>query len=164
MPTTSLTPAPSPTASPAPSPAPSAPTTTNTNTGGFAGTVTGGGSKTAVNVSTAAQMQAAIDAYSGSGGLVLTYTGTFNFSTIPDPCTQWQKAAGDIVEIKNKNDITIQGANGSAANFGLAIKAASSNIIIRNMTIGLLPGSIDAFSSSTPQPATDSTPAAFRKV
>ncbi|ALV06992.1 pectate lyase [Roseateles depolymerans] len=89
-------------------------------------------------------MQAAIDAYSGSGGLVLTYTGTFDFSTIPDPCTQWKKAAGDIVEIKNKNDITIQGANGSAANFGLAIKAASSNIIIRNMTIGLLPGSIDA--------------------
>ncbi|REG19973.1 pectate lyase [Roseateles depolymerans] len=147
-PTTSPTPAPkpapSPSTPPAPSPAPSAPTTTDTNTGGFAGTVTGGGSKTAVSVSTAAQMQAAIDAYSGSGGLVLTYTGTFDFSTIPDPCTQWKKAAGDIVEIKNKNDITIQGANGSAANFGLAIKAASSNIIIRNMTIGLLPGSIDA--------------------
>jgi pectate lyase len=34
--------------------------------------------------------------------------------------------------------------DGSAANFGLAIKAAASNIIIRNMTIGLLPGSIDA--------------------
>lgn len=116
----------------------------DTSSGGFAGTVTGGGTKTAVSVSTAAQMQAAIDAYSGSGGLVITYTGSFDFATIPDPCTQWKKPAGDIVEIKNKNDITIQGANGSAANFGLAIKAASSNIIIRNMTLGLLPGSIDA--------------------
>ena len=89
-------------------------------------------------------MQAAIDAYSGSGGLVLTYTGTFDFSTIPDPCTQWKLPAGTIVEIKNKSDITIQGAKGSAANFGLAIKAGSTNVIIRNMTIGLLPGSIDA--------------------
>jgi len=89
-------------------------------------------------------MQAAIDAYAGTAGLVITYTGTFDFSTIPDPCTQWQKAAGTIVEIKNKSNITIQGANGSAANFGLAIKAAATNVIIRNMTIGLLAGSIDA--------------------
>jgi pectate lyase len=141
-PTPAPSPAPTPAASPAP--APSTPTTTDTTSGGFAGTVTGGGSTTAVSASTAAQIQAAIDAYSGSGGLVITYTGSFDFSTIPDPCTQWKKAAGDIVEIKNKSDITLQGANGSAANFGLAIKAASTNIIIRNMTIGLLPGSIDA--------------------
>ncbi|WP_218151155.1 polysaccharide lyase family 1 protein [Roseateles sp. YR242] len=97
-----------------------------------------------MTVTTAAAMQAAIDAYSGSGGLVITYAGTFDFSTIPDPCTQWQKAAGDIVEVKNKSDVTIQGANGSAANFGLAIKGGATNVIIRNMTIGLLPGSIDA--------------------
>ncbi len=95
-------------------------------------------------VASAAALQAAIDAYSGSGGLVLTYTGRFDFASIPDPCTQWKLPAGTIVEIKNKGDITIQGADGSAANFGLAIKAGSSNIIVRNMTMGLLPGSIDA--------------------
>ena len=106
--------------------------------------MTGGGNVAAVEVATAAQMQAAIDAYSGTGGLVLRYTGKFDFGTIPDACTQWKKPAGAIVEIKNKKNITIEGADGSAANFGLAIKAEATNIIIRNMTIGLLPGSIDA--------------------
>ena len=106
--------------------------------------MTGGGSATPVPVTTAAQMQAAIDAYTGSGGLVIRYSGSFDFSTIPDACAQWQKAAGAIVEIKNKSNITIEGTDGSAANFGLAIKQDSTNIIIRNMTIGLLPGSIDA--------------------
>jgi pectate lyase len=114
------------------------------DSGGFAGTVTGGGSATPVVVSTAAQMQAAINAYAGSGGLVVRYTGVFDFATIPDACAQWQKPAGTIVEIKNKRDITIEGADGSAANFGIAIKADASNIVVRNMTIGLLPGSIDA--------------------
>ncbi|MBT0570832.1 pectate lyase [Curvibacter sp. CHRR-16] len=120
------------------------------DSGGYAdvrsGGVTGGGNSpaTTVTVSTAAAMQTAINNYSGTGGLVIIYNGTFDFSTIPDPCTQWQLPAGDIVEIKNKSHITIQGSNGSAANFGLAIKQASENIIIRNMTIGLLPGSIDA--------------------
>jgi len=98
----------------------------------------------AVTVSTAAQMQAAIDAYTGTGGLVIRYTGVFDFATITDTCAQWQKPAGTIVEIKNKSNITIEGATGSSANFGLAIKAAATNVIIRNMTIGLLAGSIDA--------------------
>jgi pectate lyase len=106
--------------------------------------VTGGGSVAAVTVTTAAQMQAAIDAYSGTGGLVIRYTGTFDFASITDACTQWQKAAGAIVEVKNKSDVTIEGANGSGANFGLSVKGGATNIIIRNMTIGLLPGSIDA--------------------
>jgi pectate lyase len=86
-----------------------------------------------------AELQAAIDAYAGSGGLVLSYTGHFDFATITDPCAQWQKDA-QIVEIKKKNDITILGTDGSAANFGLHIAASSSNIIVRNMTFGLLPG------------------------
>jgi pectate lyase len=103
---------------------------------GYGAATTGGGSATAVNVSSMAAMQAAIDAYSGSGGLVLNYTGTFDFSTIPDPCTQHTKAA-QIVEIKNKGNITIMGANGSAANFGIHIAGSASNIIVRNMTIGL---------------------------
>ncbi len=114
------------------------------HSGGWAGVVTGGGSVAAVTVSTAAQMQAAIDAYSGSGGLVLRYDGRFDFATITDPCTQWKLPAGTVVEIKGKRDVTIEGVDGSSANFGLAVKADASNIIIRNMTIGLLPGSIDA--------------------
>lgn len=52
--------------------------------------------------------------------------------------------AGAIVEIKDKSNVTIEGVDGSSANFGLAIKADATNIVIRNMTIGLLPGSIDA--------------------
>lgn len=131
-------PAPAPTPAPAPAPAPAA------HSGGYAGLVTGGGSVTPVNVATAAEMQAAINAYTGNGGLVLRYTGRFDFGTITDSCAQWQKPDGAIVEIKNKSNITIEGANGSAANFGLAIKANAQNVIIRNMTIGLLPGSIDA--------------------
>ncbi|MFZ6711001.1 pectate lyase family protein [Undibacterium sp. TC9W] len=114
------------------------------HSGGFAGLVTGGGTVAAVTVTTAAQMQAAIDAYNGTGGLLIRYNGTFDFRTIPDACTQWKKAKGAIVEIKNKGNITIEGSNGSAANFGIAVKGGATNVIIRNMTIGLLPGSIDA--------------------
>jgi pectate lyase len=106
--------------------------------------VTGGGNAAPVTVTTAAEMQAVLNSYTGNGGLVIRYAGSFDFSTITDVCAQWQKPAGAIVEIKNKSNITIEGIDGSAANFGLAIKSASSNVIIRNMTIGLLPGSIDA--------------------
>jgi pectate lyase len=106
--------------------------------------VTGGGSATPVTVSTAAQMQAAINAYSGTGGLVLRYTGKFDFASITDSCAQWQKDPGVVVEIKNKGNVTIEGVDGSAANFGIALKGAATNVIVRNMTIGLLPGSIDA--------------------
>jgi pectate lyase len=137
-------PAPAPAPTPAPAPAPTPAPAPAGHSGGYGGLVTGGGSATAVTVTTAAEMQAAINAYTGTGGLVIRYTGTFDFGTIPDPCTQWKKAAGAVVEIKNKSNVTIEGATGSAANFGLAVKAASTNVIIRNMTIGLLPGSIDA--------------------
>ena len=123
---------------------PAAAPASNNESGGYAGQVTGGGNAAAVTVSTAAQMQAAINAYTGTGGLVIRYAGTFDFTTIPDACTQWQLPAGAIVEVKNKSNITIEGVDGSAANFGLVIKADASNIVIRNMTIGLLPGSIDA--------------------
>ncbi|KPF61720.1 pectate lyase, partial [beta proteobacterium AAP51] len=127
-----------------PPPPPPPPSGAGGASGGFAGIVTGGGSSAVVNVSTAAAMQAAINAYTGNGGLTLRYTGTFNFAAITDPCTQWRAPKGAIVEIKNKSNITIEGADGSGANFGLAIKGGATNIIIRNMTIGLLPGSIDA--------------------
>jgi pectate lyase len=113
--------------------------TANAQAMGYAAGTTGGGSRAPVNVSTPEQMRAAIDAYSGSGGLVLNYTGSFNFASITDPCAQWRKDPV-VVEIKDKSDITIQGANGSSANFGIFIVGNSQNIIVRNMTIGLLPG------------------------
>lgn len=123
---------------------------------GYGAGTTGGGSKAPVNVATLAAAQSAIDAYSGSGGLVLNYTGTFNFASITDPCTQWKLGAQTLL-IKDKSNITIKGANGSSANFGLRILSASSNIIVQNMTIGLLRGgeaadsiSIEGDSSGTP--------------
>ena len=81
------------------------PSATSSTAVGYGAATTGGGSKAAVKVTTMAAMQSAIDAYDGTSGLVLNYTGTFNFATIPDPCTQWKKAA-QIVEIKKKNNIT----------------------------------------------------------
>lgn len=88
-------------------------------------------------------MIAAIRAYRDNSGLVLRYTGRFNFASITDPCTQWQRDDAAIVEIKDKQNITIEGADGSGANFGIKINGTSQNIIIRNMTMGLLPGSVD---------------------
>jgi len=100
---------------------------------------TGGGKGATKTVASFTEMQAAIDAYDGTGGLVLSYTGKFDFSSIKDPCTQW-KLPAQIVEIKKKSNITIMGTDGSGANFGLHIASSSSNIIVRNMTFGLLPG------------------------
>ncbi len=110
---------------------------------GYGKATTGGGNATAVAVADMAAMQAAIDAYSGTGGLVLRYTGKFSFSSITDPCVQHTLAA-QTLEIKKKSNITILGADGSAANFGIHIASSSSNIIIRNMTIGLTPGGGDS--------------------
>jgi pectate lyase len=110
---------------------------------GYGQATTGGGNAAAVTVATMAAVQAAIDGYSRSGGLVLKYTGKFDFKTITDPCVQHTLPA-QKVEIKNTNDITILGADGSAANFGIHIAGSSSNIIIRNMTIGLTPGGSDS--------------------
>ncbi len=110
---------------------------------GYGKAATGGGSSTPLEVSSREALQAAIDAYSGSGGLVLKYTGKFNYSQISDPCVQHTLEAQKI-EIKKKSDITLLGADGSSANFGIHVAASSSNIIIRNMTIGLLPGGSDS--------------------
>jgi len=110
---------------------------------GYGQHTTGGGNAKPTTVATMAELQAAIDAYSGSGGLVLQYTGKFEFSTITDPCVQHTLPA-QTVEIKGKSDITILGADGSAANFGLHIASSSNNIIVRNMTMGLTPGGADS--------------------
>ena len=123
---------------------------------GYGQATTGGGSSKAITVASMAAMSSAIDAYSGSGGLVLQYTGKFDFSTIKDPCVQHTLPA-QTVEIKNKSDISVLGADGSAANFGIRIVGDSHNVIIRNMTIALTPGadasdliSIEGMSSGFP--------------
>lgn len=110
---------------------------------GYGQSTTGGGKTKTLTVSSFAALQAAIDSYSGTGGLVLEYSGKFDFASIKDPCVQHTLPA-QTVEIKSKSDITISGAAGSSANFGFHIAAAASNVIIRNMTIGLLPGGSDS--------------------
>ncbi len=123
---------------------------------GYGAATTGGGNATPVNVSTLADMQAKINAYSGTGGLVLYYTGKFNYASITDVCAQWQKPA-QTLSIKNKGNITIKGAPDSTANFGIHIAGSASNVIVQNMTIGLLQGgeaadsiSIEGMSSGAP--------------
>jgi pectate lyase len=107
---------------------------------GFAGNVTGGGNATPVVVSTLSAAQTAVNNYSGSGGLVLHYNGTFDEQAILNNiCGQWSKPAQELA-ISSKNNITILGVNGSKANFGIRIKGTSQNIVVRNMKIGLLPG------------------------
>jgi pectate lyase len=107
---------------------------------GFAGNMTGGANATPVVVSTLSAAQAAVNNYSGSGGLVLHYNGTFDEAPIlADICGQWSKPVQEL-SISGKNDITILGMDGSSANFGIRIKGTSNNIIVRNMKIGLLPG------------------------
>lgn len=133
-----------------------APSTGHAAPVGYGAATTGGGNRTPVTASTLAALQAAINAYDGSSGLVLRYTGTFNFASITDVCAQWRKPA-QTLEIKRKSNITLLGANGSSANFGIHIAAESSNIIVQNMTIGLLQGgeaadsiSIEGMSSGVP--------------
>jgi pectate lyase len=122
---------------------------------GYGAAATGGGTKAAVVVTSLADAQAKIDAYK-SGGLVLLYTGKFDYARITDVCAQWRKPA-QTLEIKNKSDITIRGADDSSANFGIHIAGSASNVIVQNMTIGLLQGgeaadsiSIEGMSSGKP--------------
>jgi pectate lyase len=110
---------------------------------GYGSTASGGGNAPARAAGSLAELQAAIDDYSGSGGLVLEYTGQFDFKSISDPCVQ-HTLQGQKLEIKNKSNVTILGRDGSAANFGIHIASASENVIVRNMTLGLLPGGGDS--------------------
>lgn len=110
---------------------------------GFAGNISGGGNATPIAVNTLSAMQTAVNNYNGSSGLVLRYTGTFDEAPIlANICGQWSKPRQEV-SISGKNNITILGADGSSANFGIRIKGTSNNIIVRNMKIGLLPGGAD---------------------
>lgn len=56
------------------------------------------------------------------------------------PKPHWNDAYR-FVEVKNYTaGITIDGANGSSANFGIVINGGSSNVVVKNMKIGALGG------------------------
>jgi pectate lyase len=110
---------------------------------GFAGNITGGGNATPIVVNSFTAMQSAMNSYSGTGGLVLHYTGTFDEAPIlANICGQWSKPRTEI-NVNNKSGVTILGMDGSSANFAIRIRGSSNNIIIRNMKMGLVPGGGD---------------------
>ncbi len=56
------------------------------------------------------------------------------------PAGHWDDAYR-YVEIKNYTaGVTLEGANGSSANFGIVINGGSSNVVVKNMKIGALGG------------------------
>ncbi|QEY11550.1 pectate lyase [Cellvibrio sp. KY-YJ-3] len=122
-------------------------------TGGFS--TTDGGNVSGAqsfNASTHTQIQQIIEnAKDGDYPVIITYTGnedslinqmirdhTVDSSgNCPNP--RWSEAYRKV-EIKEfTRGITIQGANGSSANFGIVVNK-SSNVIVRNMKIGALAG------------------------
>jgi pectate lyase len=111
---------------------------------GYGAATTGGGNAAPVVVNTFAAAEAALAAYRDAfkdgtqSALVLRYTGTFDYSTITDVCAQHTKEA-QLLEVKEMDNVTFEGAPGSSANFGIHVNRAH-NVIIRNMTVGLLPG------------------------
>ena len=121
----------------------SLPPTTNTPNG-YGASVTGGGTATPVEVNSMEALVAAVAAYKkGTSGLVIRYTGTFDFTSIAaNPCAQFTKDAL-VVDFKDMSNVTIIGAPGSAMNFGLHF-ARVNNVIIRNLKIGYVPGAGDA--------------------
>ena len=111
---------------------------------GYGAATTGGGTAAAVEVSSFDEAQAALDAYRDAfkdgdqNALVLRYTGSFDYATISDVCVQHTLDA-QILEVKQMDNVTLVGAPGSSGNFGIHINRAH-NVIVRNMTLGLLPG------------------------
>jgi pectate lyase len=122
-------------------------------TGGFS--TTDGGNVSGArsfNASTHTQMQQIIeDAKDGGYPVIITYTGnedalinqmirdhTVDSSgNCPNP--RWSEAYRKVEIKESTQGVTIQGANGSSANFGIVINK-SSNVIVRNMKIGALAG------------------------
>jgi pectate lyase len=115
---------------------------------GYGAATTGGGSAVPIEVSSFAEAEAALDSYrddfeeGARNALVLRYTGSFDFGSISDVCAQHTKDA-QILQIKEMENVTFEGAPGSSANFGIKINRAK-NVIVRNMTLGLLPGGGDS--------------------
>ena len=115
---------------------------------GYGAATTGGGDAPAVIVTSFAEAEAALEAYRDAfkdgteSALVLRYTGEFDFASITDVCAQHTKDA-QTLEVKEMENVTIEGATGSSANFGIHINRAK-NVIVRNMRLGLLPGGGDS--------------------
>lgn len=115
---------------------------------GYGAATTGGGNATPVLVASFEQAQTVLADYRAAfkdgtqQALVVRYTGQFDYSTITDVCAQHTKDA-QTLEIKEMENVTFEGAPGSSANFGLHINRAK-NVIVRNMTMGLLPGGGDS--------------------
>ncbi|MEC5384166.1 hypothetical protein VVD49_00455 [Uliginosibacterium sp. H3] len=133
------------------------------NTGGFAtadgGNVTGARSFTAATyteintiIANARYNDAGSKVSTGAYPLIITYTGNEDAlianvvkGSTKDasgncPSPHWSDAYR-YVEVKNYTaGITIQGANGSSANFGIVINGGSSNVVVKNMKIGALGG------------------------
>jgi pectate lyase len=111
---------------------------------GYGAATTGGGNAAPVVVNDFAEAEAALEAYRDAfeegteDALVLRYTGSFDFGTITDVCTQHTLEA-QVLQIKEMENVTFEGAPGSSAHFGIKINRAK-NVIVRNMTMGLLPG------------------------
>jgi len=111
---------------------------------GYGENTTGGGNAAPVVVSSFAQAEVALADYRAAfkdgtaNALVIRYDGSFDYSTITDVCAQHTKEP-QILELKEMDNVTFEGAPGSTANFGIHINRAH-NVIVRNMTMGLLPG------------------------
>ncbi|GAA5162998.1 hypothetical protein [Viridibacterium curvum] len=133
------------------------------NTGGFS--TADGGNQTGSKSVTVSTMQGIIDAIAAArldangkkvtGGaypVIITYTGNEDALIAQIVKDHTKDASGNCpkphwndtyreVEIKEfTKGITIQGANGSSANFGITIKSGSNNVVIKNMKIGALGG------------------------
>ncbi|MCP5324860.1 MAG: pectate lyase [Oceanospirillaceae bacterium] len=128
-------------------------TAANTDSGGFATTQGGNiSASVAVTVNTLAAMQAAVDAAkSGVYPVVITYTGNEDSLIAQIVQDHTVDANGDcavahwddeyrFVQIKEMTaGVTILGAAGSSANFGIVVNK-STDVVIRNMKIGALGG------------------------
>ncbi|MDO8344545.1 MAG: pectate lyase [Cellvibrio sp.] len=123
------------------------------STGGFSTTDGGNvsGSKS-FSASTHTQIQQIIeDAKDGDYPVVITYTGNEDSlinqivrdhtvdSSGNCPRAHWNDTYRKVEIKEMTKGVTIQGANGSSANFGIVVNK-SSNVIIRNMKIGALGG------------------------
>ncbi|GAB4062123.1 pectate lyase [Uliginosibacterium sediminicola] len=116
-------------------------------TGGFS-TATGGGSAASITISNYADLVTKLTAMQKAKSTtptVIIYTGNEDSlikAAQANVCGQYGKASRTI-DIKRISNLTLQGANGSSANFGFNM-VSSSNIIIRNMTLGMMPGGLSS--------------------
>jgi pectate lyase len=113
-------------------------------TGGFA-TATGGGKAKQVIAHNHDELAAMLAEKAITGPTVILYTGNEDAlisAAQKNVCGQYGKASRSV-DVKRVKDVTIIGAAGSSANFGFNM-VGSSNIIIRNMTLGMMPGGLSS--------------------